>query len=55
MSMKKYFNYLLMAALVGGLSWSVTACSDDDDKDDIKTITVDDDLIEHGIQVEAAG
>ena len=55
MSMKKYFNYLLMAALVGGLSWSVTACSDDDDKNDIKTITVDDDLIEHGIQVEAAG
>lgn len=31
--MKKYFNWMLMASLVMGLSLSVTSCKDDDDDD----------------------
>ena len=32
--MKKYFNLLLMAALVCGLSMGITSCSDKDDAGD---------------------
>ena len=54
--MKKYFNFLLTAALVGGLSLGYVSCSDDDDKKEAVTnVTVDEDLINHGIDVKAAG
>jgi len=55
--MKKYFNYLLMAAVVLGLSWSVTSCKDDDDKDEkeVQKVVVDEDLIAHGLEVSGKG
>lgn len=54
--MKKYFNFLLTAALMGGLSLGYVSCSDDDDKKEAVTnVTVDEDLINHGIDVKAAG
>ena len=54
--MKKQFNLLLMAALVCGLSLSVTSCkSDDDDNggdESFATLTIDSDLLSHGIETD---
>ena len=54
--MKKYLNYMLMAAMVGSLSWCVTACSDDDDKkggdewtEEAINLSVDQDYVKYGI------
>jgi hypothetical protein len=55
--MKKQFNLLLMAALVCGLSLSVTSCKSDDDDDNggdesFATLTIDSDLLSHGIETD---
>ena len=51
--MKKIFNYALAAALVGGLSLSVTSCKSDEDavveKITPSTVTIDSDILAHGI------
>ena len=50
--MKKIFNFALTAALVGGLSLSVTSCKSDEEVVDLitpSTVTIDNDLISHGI------
>lgn len=51
--MKKIFNYALAAALVGGLSLSVTSCKSDEDavveKITPSTVTLDSDILAHGI------
>ena len=51
--MKKIFNYALAAALVGGLSLSVTSCKSDEDvvveQFTPSTVTIDNDLIAHGV------
>ena len=56
MRMKKYFNYLLMAGMVCGLSMGMVACSDDDDdnNDVVQPITmsVDQNVITRGITVD---
>lgn len=52
MTMKKIFNYALAAALVGGLSLSVTSCKSDEDVVEQftpSTVTLDNDLIAHGV------
>ena len=52
MTMKKIFNYALAAALVGGLSLSVTSCKSDEDVVEQftpSTVTIDNDLIAHGV------
>ncbi len=53
MTMKKIFNYALAAALVGGLSLSVTSCKSDEDvvveRFTPSTVTIDNDLIAHGV------
>ena len=52
MTMKKIFNYALAAALVGGLSLSVTSCKSDEDVVEQftpSTVTLDNDLISHGV------
>lgn len=55
--MKKPFNFLLMGALVCGLSLSVTSCKDDDDNNDnseesMTTLTFDSDLLKHGVETD---
>jgi hypothetical protein len=57
--MKKYFNYMLVAALVGSLSLSVTSCKDDDDKNGgdkyVETainLSIDNDVKTHGIETD---
>ena len=50
--MKANFKYLLMAALVGGLSLTFVACSDDENENE-SAIRVVSDLLEHGIEVDA--
>lgn len=56
--MKKSFHFLLMAALVGGLSLGVTSCKDDDNNDNNTseetgtTLTLDSDLLTHGIETD---
>jgi len=58
MKMKKHFNFLLMAALVGSLSLTTVACSDDDDdkkEQTVSNVTIDDDIIAHGLQVNPNG
>lgn len=55
--MKKYFNFLLTAALMGGLSLGYVSCSDDDDDDKKETdvvsnVTVEAGLLTHGIEVD---
>ena len=51
--MKKIFNYALAAALMGGLSLSVTSCKSDEDavveKITPSTVTIDSDILAHGI------
>lgn len=51
--MNKIFNYALAAALVGGLSLSVTSCKSDEDavveKITPSTVTIDSDILAHGI------
>ena len=54
--MKKILNIGLMAALVCGMSLSVSSCKDDDDNNNnsskTSTVTVDNDLLTHGIETE---
>ena len=50
MKMKR-MNYMLMAALMGGLSLTFVACSDDDNKG--AGIQVDEEVLAHGIEVNA--
>lgn len=60
MDMKKYFNYMLMAALVGSLSLSVAACSDDDNdknggEEYIETpikLEISSDVVNHGVEAD---
>lgn len=50
--MKKIFNYALAAALVGGLSLSVTSCKSDEDvvsEELVSTVGIDNDIVSHGI------
>lgn len=50
--MKKIFNYALAAALVGGLSLSVTSCKSDEDvvsDEPVSTVGIDTDIVSHGI------
>ena len=53
MTMKKIFNYALAAALMGGLSLSVTSCKSDEDvvveQFTPSTVTIDSDILAHGI------
>lgn len=55
-NMKKSINLWLMAALTVGLSLSVTSCKDDDDdnssEEQASTVTLDADLLAHGIETE---
>ena len=54
-TMKNLLNHLLTAALVCGLSLSVTSCkSDDDDKsnEQASTVTLDADVLARGIETE---
>lgn len=56
--MKKNFNFLLMAALVCGLSYGVTSCKSDEDvtTDDVTSqVTVDPDLLARGVEVDIKG
>ena len=51
--MKKYFNLLLMGALVCGLSLGVTSCkSDDDGSDEASVVNIDHDTYVWGIQTD---
>ena len=57
--MKKSFHFLLMAALVGGLSLGVTSCKDDDNNDNndsseesYATMTFDSNQLAHGIETD---
>lgn len=51
--MKKHFNFLLMGALVCGLSLGVTSCKDDDDNNVITSVvTIDNELLTHGIETD---
>ena len=57
--MKKSFHFLLMAALVCGLSLGVTSCKDDDNNDNndsseesYATLTFDSDQLAHGIETD---
>ena len=57
--MKKQFNLLLMAALVCGLSLGVTSCKSDEDVtsdgDLANQISVDSNLLTHGVEVDIEG
>ena len=57
--MKKNFNFLLMAALVCGLNLGVTSCKSDDsvtnDGDLTSQVTVDPDLLTHGVEIDIKG
>ena len=50
--MKKYFNLLLMAALVCGLSLGVTSCKNDDDTEDTSVISIDKDITTRGVETD---
>lgn len=53
--MKKYFNWMLMASMVCGLSLGFTSCSDDDDDgytEQVINLSVDDVLKSRGITVD---
>ncbi|MBP5770479.1 MAG: hypothetical protein J6W75_03855 [Bacteroidaceae bacterium] len=51
--MKKYFNLLLMAALVCGLSMGITSCSDKDDAgDNASAIEIDKDITTRGVETD---
>lgn len=56
--MIKNFNFLLMAALVCGMSLGVTSCKDSDDDNDgdmTSLVTVDSDLLTHGVEIDIKG
>lgn len=56
--MKRKFNFLLIAALVCGMGVGVTSCSDDDSTssgDLTSQITVSQELLEHGVEVDIKG
>lgn len=50
--MKKIFKYLLMVALVGGLSLTLVSCSDDDNESQASEITIGNDLKAHGVETD---